>query len=147
MKSKSKQQSTTTYNYMTPPTTPQQQEFDTWAHEAFNTPDPNIPYTFANMREGVNNRLDNPFGADYSPEVRDAIRYNENNKIDQAQGQALREDTFNRQAGKGAALATSAAGHAPNLVATGSQGTSTTTQPILPPLIGAGASLGSAALM
>lgn len=149
-KSKTKTTQTNSYGWQTPPTTPQQGQFDQWAQGSFNTPDPSIPYAFNNMRESVNNRLNNPFGADYSPEVNDAIRYNENQSINQMQGQAVREDAFNRNIARGQALQTSAGMHAPNLVATGSSGT-TISQPSMMGLIGqglsAGASLGSAAMM
>lgn len=150
MKSKSTTSQTNTYGYQTPPTTAQQTAFDQHVQTAYDTPDPTIPYTFGNMRKNVDDRLHDPFGFNYSPEVSDAIKYNEHNRIDQAQGQALREDSFNRKGAKTQALAASAAGHAPQLVQTGGTGTTVTNPGVGGLLMGglqAGASLGSAAMM
>lgn len=135
---------------MTPPTTAAQTAFDQHVSKAYDTPDPTIPYTFGNMRNNMNNRMDNPFGFNYSPEVSESIKYNENNNIDQMQGQAMREDKFNRNAAKTQALAGSAAAHSPQLVQSGSSGTVVQNPGIGGLLMGglnAGASLGSAALM
>lgn len=145
---KQKSTTTNTHEYKTPPTTQAQQTFDTNANTAYDMADPTIPYTFGNLRENVSNKLDNPFGFNYSPEVAEAQRYSQNNMIDQAQGQAGREDTFNRRAAKTSALAISAGGHAPQLVQSG--GTQVSNPGIGGLLMGglsAGASLGSAALM
>jgi len=139
MKSKTTQTQSNTYGYQTPPTTSQQTEFDNHVRSAYDTPDPTIPYTFGNMRKNVDNRLNDPFGFNYSPEVSEAIKYNEHNQIDQAQGNALREDAFNRKNAKTQGLAMSAAGHAPQLTNPGFGG-------ILMGGLSAGAQLGSAAM-
>lgn len=149
MKSKTQQKSTNTFSHVTPPETAAQRAFDEHVRTAYDTPDPTIPYTFANMRENVSNRLDNPFGHNYSPEVAEAMRYSQIGMIDQAQGQANREDAYNRRMAKTQGLAASAQMRAPQLVQTG--GTSTTTHNpgmgnIIMQGISAGASLGSAAL-
>ena len=143
-KSTSKQQQTNTYGHIQTPITAQQQAFDDHIKTAYDQADPNIPYQFNNAREALNNRFDNPFGADISPEVRDAVKYEQGNFIDQAQGQAAREDSFNRKQAKTGALATSAGMVAPQLVQTGgsSIGSGTQTTPLGPALIGAVGQIG-----
>ena len=149
MKSKKKEEQKINYNFYTPPTTPQQAKFDSMVDTAFDTPDPSIGYSFAKQRENVQNRFNNPFGGDYSPEVRDAITYAETSNLDQAQGQALREDTMMRKTGKIAAAGQSAQAHAPLFASSGGTVT-TTSNPGFGSIIGAGisagAQLGSAAL-
>lgn len=149
-KSKQKTTQSTTYGWQTPPNTAAQTAFDQHIGTAFDTPDPTIPFMYNKMREGVNNRFDNPFGWNYSPEVADAYKYNAGNEIDMMQGQSIREDAYNRKMGKTQALQASASMHAPVLVATGSSGT-TISNPgfggLLTSGLSAGASLGSAALM
>jgi hypothetical protein len=146
MKSKSTQTSTNSFAYQTPPTTPQQQAFDTYAQTAFERPDPSIGYTYGNMRENVANRFANPYGANYSPEVADSIRYNQLNTINQAQGQAYREDAHSRRAAKAGVLATSAGLHAPQLTQTGGHQVGTQVGAIGPAIIGAVGSIGAAAM-
>jgi len=96
------------------------------------------------MRENAKNRFGSPFGADYSPEVREAQQYNDINNIDQMQGEANRMDSFNRKQGKTQAYGSLASMTAPVLTGTG--GTTVQSQSMLPQIIGAGAQLGSAAL-
>lgn len=147
---KTTQTQSNSFGYMTPPTSSAQAAYDQHVAKAYDTPDPTIPFTFGNMKQNVGNRLDNPFGFNYSPEVSDAIKYSQNNQIDQMHGQASREDLFNRNAAKTQALAGSAAGHAPQLIQTGGTGTTVQSQGIGSLLMGglnAGASLGSAAMM
>lgn len=146
MKSKTKQTNTNTYGWQTPPQSQSQAAYDQHVKTAYDTPDPTIPFTFGNMKENVNNRLDNPFGYNYSPEVSEAIKYNENNRIDQMHGQALREDRFNRTQAKTAALAGSAAGNAPVLTQTGGTMTGSQTSAWGPAAIGAIGSVGGAYL-
>lgn len=148
-KTKSQSTTTNTYGWQAPPVTEAQTNYDNWANTAFDTPDPSIPYTFGNMRQNLNNRFDNPFGFNYSPEVAEANKYSQNNQIDQAQGQAHREDSFNRKNAKGAALAGSAAGHAPVLTQTGGSSTgsqSTNAMGIIGAGIGAAGQIGAAAM-
>lgn len=142
MKSKTKQ--TNTHAYMTAPSTPQQTAFDQNINTAYEAPDASIPFAFGNMRENLNNRLDNPYGADYSPEVQDALLYEGNQNIDQMQGAAVRDDNMRRKQAKTGLLGQSAGLMRPDLVQTG--GTTTQSQPIGPMLISAAAGLGSSAL-
>lgn len=146
-KKKQKTEQTNTYGYMTPSNTPDINAYRDTVNTAYDTPDPNIPFAFAQARDQANNRFDNPFGADYSPEVRDAAKYANNNSLDQAQGQALREDTFNRKIGKVGAQGALAGLTAPQLVQTGGNSTTTQSGGLAQQLIGAGASIGSAAIM
>lgn len=110
--------------------------------KAYDTADPTIPYTFARRREAVGNRFGSPFGANYSPETRDAMKYNDMNEIDQEQGMANRMDSFNRRQAKTQALAGLANHTQGRYLQT--QGTSVQSQPLLPSIIGAGAAIGSA---
>lgn len=144
MKSKTTQQNTNTYGWMAPQQTAQQSAYDQHVKTAYDTPDPTIPYTFGNMKQNVNNRFDDPFGFNYSPEVKGAIKYSENNRIDQMHGQALREDRFNRTNAKTSALAGSAGMAAPQLVQTGGSMQGTQTQAWGTAAIGAVGSVGSA---
>jgi hypothetical protein len=98
------------------------------------------------MRKNVGNRLDNPFGPNFSPEVSDAIKYSENQNIDQMQGQAGREDAFNRKNAKVSAKMTNAALHAPTLTQTGGSMQGSQTAALGPALIGAAGAIGGGAL-
>lgn len=146
MKSKHDTTTTNTYGWQTPPATAQATAYDDWAKTAFTNPDPTIPFTFGNMRKNLNNRFDNPFGHNYSGEAADAIRYEQNNEIDQAQGQAVRESNYSNSQARGSALAVSAGQHAPQLVQTGGRSQGWQTQAIGPALIGAAGAMGSAAI-
>lgn len=153
MKSKqqTQQRSTNTYGYMNRPTTQADIELDEAINHAFNTPDPTISYSAANQHEALNNRFSDMFGTNYSPEVKDAIKYTEGQNINQATGQAYREDSQNRNLGKLGAKAAVADARAPQLVQTGGtfQGTTTTNPGVGGLIMGglsAGAQLGSAAM-
>jgi hypothetical protein len=145
MKSKTKQETKNTYGWQTPPTTAAQTAFEGQIKE-YDTPDPTIPYTFANLKENLNNRLDDPFGMNFSPEVSGAIKTAGNERLIQGQGQALREDRFNRMGAKTGAMAINAAAQAPQLVQTGGSMVGTQTAPIGPAIIGAVGSIGGAAI-
>lgn len=147
-KSTSQQQVTNTYAWQTPPETKQASAYDTWAQGAYGTPDPSIPYTFAGQRKTLNDSLNNPFGYNFSPEVSQAIKYSQNQDINQQQGQAIRTDRFNRESAKGQALAVGAGLNSPVLTQTGgsSQGSGTQTTPIGPAIINAVGQAGSTAL-
>ncbi len=148
-KTKQQQQTTNTYQYMAPPDTKDTNAYRDSINQAYDTPDPTIAYSFANARSRVKDRYDNPFGADYSPEVADAAKYSGQNELDQGQGAALQADAYNRKNAKVGALGGIAGLTAPQLAQTGGSMTGTTTQSggMLGQLIGAGASIGSAALM
>lgn len=146
-KSKTQTTQTNTYGWMTPTDTADTIALREQINKAYDTPDPTIPYSFARRREGVQNRFGNPYGPNYSPEVMDAIRYNDLNDLDQEQGAAMRLDRFNRRQAKTAALAGLASHTAPRLVQTGGSGTTVSQQPFnWGGLIGAGANIGMAAI-
>lgn len=141
MKSKTKTQSTNTntYQQIAPDMTAERAAFNANIDKAYGSSDPSINYQFANAREGLNNSYANPFGANISPEVQQASLLNANQQLNQAQGQALREDQFNRRNAKTQALGAAAGMAAPQLVQTG--GTSTgmqTTNPGIGGLLMAG---------
>lgn len=146
MKSKSTQQTQNTYGWQTPPQTAAQSLLNTHLMTAFDTPDPTIPYIFSNQRGQLRNRFDNPFGFNYSPEVRDANMYARNEEIGQKEGQAFREDRFNRNNAKTSALLSNASLNAPVLTQTGGSMQGTQTSAIGPALIGLAGSIGGAAL-
>lgn len=146
MKGKTQQQTTNTYGFQSPPSWGGLEDFDKSISEAYDTADPSIPYTFANMRNNVNSRLSNPFGPNYSPEVADAMKYSETQNIDQMQGQAMREDSFNRKNAKVTAKATKAGMTAPILTQTGGSMTGSQTTPWGPAVIGAVGAVGAGAM-
>jgi hypothetical protein len=145
-KKKTKQETKNTYNYMTPPSTPDTSAYREQIAKSYDTPDPSIPYAFSNARNQIKDRFSNPFGADYSSEVQDAAKYAGNSALDQAQGQAMREDQFNRANAKVSAQGGLAGLTAPNLVQTG--GTQVLTKPGFGwgDALGMGASVGTALL-
>lgn len=134
---------------MPPPDTRDTTAYRDSINNAYDTADPSIAYSFNNQRNKIKDRYDNPFGADYSPEVADAAKYAGTNELDQAQGAALQADAFNRKNAKVSALGGVAGLTAPNLVQTGGTMNGTTTQSggMLGSILGAGASIGSAALL
>lgn len=105
MSSKKTTTSTNTYGWQTPTDTADTIALRNQINTAYDTPDATIPYAFARRREAAKNRFGSPFGANYSPEVREAQKYNDINELDQEQGVANRMDSFNRRQGKTAALA------------------------------------------
>jgi tRNA A37 N6-isopentenylltransferase MiaA len=137
MKSKSKSKTTNTYAYQAPPQTQQMQQYGQSINDAYDTPDPSIGYQFASARGRIDDRFDNPFGQDYSPEVQDAMKYSGHQQLDQAQGQAYREDAFRRKEGKLGHQAAYAGMTAPQLVQTGGTFQGSQSQPWGPALIGA----------
>lgn len=149
MGSKTTTSTKNTYEYMTPPETPEMAALKKAVSTTYDTIDPSIAYSFNNARQTAQDRLDNPFGADYSPEVSDALRYAVDQDMNQQQGQAMREDAFNRGQAKIGALGAIAAGTAPQLVTSGTSGTQKTSSAggIFGTLASAGATVGSAALM
>ena len=146
-KKKQKTVQTNTYGWQTPPETADTGAYRSAVNNAYDTPDPSIAYSFNSARQRLKDRFDNPFGANYSPEVADAAKYAGTNELDQQQGAALQADAYNRKNAKVAGLAGVAGMTAPQLVQTG--GTSNTTQSsgLLGQILGAGASIGSAAIM
>jgi hypothetical protein len=149
-KTKTQQTQTNSYQYMAPPDTADTSAYRNSINQAYDTPDPSIAYNFGAQRNKLMDRYqENPFGADYSPEVRDAAKYSGMNDLDQMQGQAYREDSFNRKNAKVGALGGIAGLTAPQLAQTGGTMSGTTTQSggMLGQILGAGAGIGQAALM
>jgi hypothetical protein len=149
MSSKKKTKTTTTnsYGWQQNPGSADIDALRKQVGSSFDTPDPSIAYNFGAQRNKMMDRYQNPFGADYSPEVNDAVKYSGQNELDQMQGQAYREDAFNRKSGKINAMGSLAALTGPQLTQTG--GTSNTVQstPMWGQILGAGAGIGQAALM
>ena len=148
-KTKTQQTQTNTYAYQAPPDTKDTQAYRDSISQAYDTADPTIAYSFNNARNHVKDRYDNPFGANYSAEAADAAKYAGINELDQGQGAALQADAYNRKNAKVAALGGVAGLTAPQLVQTGGTMNGTTTQSggMLGQILGAGAGIGSAALM
>lgn len=132
---RSRTRTTNTYSYMTPPRTQALDAFEAEINSAYDTPDPTIGYTFGKAEQNLEDRFDNPWGFNYSPEVKEASLYAGKEELNQARGAVLREDAFNRKNAKVQARGVVAGYQQPQLVQTG--GTSTQTQPILPSIIGA----------
>jgi len=146
---KKKQKTTTqnTYSYQKPPDTADISALRNQINSAYDTPDSGIGYSFGKARQRVENRFGSPFGADYSPEVREAIKYNDISELDAAQGAAYNQDAMQRRMAKTGALSGLAGLTAPQLVQTGGTQTSVQSGGMLGQIIGAGAGLGQAALM
>lgn len=144
-KSKTTSSNTNSYGSIAPTDTADVIALRKQIDSAYDTPDPTIPYSFARRREAVANRFGSPFGADYSPEVREASKYNDLNELDQEQGMANRMDTFNRRNAKTQAMSGLANQTGSRIVQTGGQGSSTQYTPFnYGNLISAGAQVGSA---
>lgn len=146
MKSKSTSQTANTYGYMAPVRTSQQDAYDKHVQTAYDTPDPSIGYTFGKSEQNLQDKFSNPWGFNYSPEVAEASMYAGRQDLNQARGQALREDAAQRRQAKTAGLAGSAGMAEHKLVQTGGSSSGTQSQPWGPALIGAGASLAGASL-
>lgn len=147
-KKKTEQTQTNTYGWQQNPGSADIDTLRNQINQSYDTADPGIAYAFNNQRNNIKNRFDNPFGADYSPEARDAATYAGQNDLDQAQGAAYQMDAFNRKNQKVAALGGLASQTAPQLTQTGGTGTTIQSSPFnWGGLLNAGASVGSAALL
>lgn len=109
---------------MTPSDTPDIQTLRNQISQLGNI-DPNIQYEATQARENVQNRFNNPFGANYSPEVRDAITYNQTNQIDQRAGVQIRDSRRRGLLAQVGAQGGLAQMTGPKLVQTGGSGTTT----------------------
>jgi hypothetical protein len=142
-KKKTKSESTNTYQYLQPPDTQDIKDLRSMDIQE----DPGIGHQFALLKENVHNSYMNPLGAYTTPDVREKQLRATDMDINQQETQAHRVgqyDVNQQRIGKQTGLA---ALTAPKLAQTG--GTQTTTQSgdILGQIIGAGAQVGSAALM
>lgn len=122
------QTSTNTYGWQQNPGSADIDRLRSQINTAYDTPDSSIPYAFNSQRAQLMDRYDNPFGADYSPEVRDAVRYRGTQDLNQAQGQAYRDDAQYRKQAKVAAFGNLAGMTAPTLTQIGGSMQGTTTQ-------------------
>lgn len=122
------QTSTNTYGWQQNPGSADIDNLRSQINTAYDTPDSSIPYAFNAQRSQLMDRYDNPFGADYSPEVRDAARYSGTQQLNQAQGQAYRDDAQYRKQAKIAAFGNLAGMTSPVLTQTGGSMQGTTVQ-------------------
>lgn len=114
--------------------------------------DPTRPHRFSRLRTALSDSFDNPLGAHTTATVRDAALRAKIEDFGQMEGQEMNEANYAKNQMELARAGSLAEMTAPRLVQTGgsSTGTSTTTQPgggFLNGLMGAGATLGSAAIM
>jgi hypothetical protein len=92
-KKKTNTTSTTGYSYLAPPPNPYEGQLQAELAQGEQA-DPRIQYSAADAKNRLRNRLNNPFGADYSPETSEAIKYAEEGNIDTQAGQARAEDRY-----------------------------------------------------
>lgn len=74
--------------------------------------------------------IGHPFGADYSPETAEAIRYHGENEIDQQAGQEYAMDDYRKKQSRWTKLLARAQSRAPQLVSSGGTTTSVMQQPM-----------------
>lgn len=134
------------YGFMTPPETADTQAARE-AAAAASRPDPSIPWQFARQKQNLTRSMNNPFGANISPETFEAMRYARESDIDQAHGQALREDAFRRGNARFQNLYAIAGLSQPRMVQTGGTTTGTVSQPLWPGLLMGGINAGIGAAM
>lgn len=90
---KTNTQSTSSYSYLAPPPNPYEPQLQAELDKGEQA-DPRIQYSAAQAKNNLRNRLNNPFGSDYSPETAEAIKYSGEGDIDTQAGQARSEDRF-----------------------------------------------------
>lgn len=117
---------TATYDYKTPPTTP---ALDKLASTQFQV-DPGLHAQYSTLRNRLKSGFNNPLGANYNPEVRDAIIRSGDEQLGQDEANAYRGGQFDVNKLNYSRDATVAGMSAPTLVQTGgtSSGTGTTVQ-------------------
>lgn len=116
-----------TYGWQTPTDTPDIQTLRAQISRMGSQIDPMIQYEAQNARQMLENRFNNPYGANHSPETRDAIRYNQNQNINQRAGVAMRDSRRRAQLAQIGAQGGLAQMTGRRLVQTGGSGTSTMT--------------------
>lgn len=133
MKQKKTNQTQTTRNTYQYMTTPGSADIDALRQNIsrLGNIDPSIQYEAGLAKQNIENRFNNPFGANYSPEVQDAIRYNQGQQIDQRAGVMVRDDRRRAQLAQISAQGGLAQLTAPQLVQSGGtmQGTMTQSAP------------------
>lgn len=155
-KQKTEQQQQQSFNANTSNTTSVADTPDIQAYRAWQPQtDPGLSYQYANARNRLNQSFDNPLGGYATPAMRDAMQRSGNRQLNQDESQAFRQGTYDVNAQKGAQLG-SLAGLTRGTTSTGTSsgtgsmtGTGTTTQSGISwgEILGAGAQVGSAALM
>lgn len=117
---------TATYGYQTPPTTPALEKLSAAKFEV----DPGLHAQYSTLRNRLKAGFNNPLGADYSPEVRDAIMRSGEENLGRDEANANRSGQFDVNRLNYSRDATVAGMSAPQLVQTGgtSTGTGTVTQ-------------------
>lgn len=119
--------------------------------------DPSIAHNYSRRQSNLRNSFQNPLGQYTTPAMRDATLRSHEGELEQEYGQAQREGYSDMQRRTGQRLTGLASLTAPNMVSTGGSqtgtysgtgsGTGQTSQsePLLPGIIQAGASVGAAA--
>ena len=130
-----------TYSYQTPPKTQEITDYKNWNP----TEDPGIQYGIGNARNRLQDSIQNPQGAYTTPAIRDAVSRTGNENLTQLEGELHREGHADVNRQEQNKLAGIAGLTAPQLVQSGS--TTTQSGGVLNSIIGAGASVGSAAIM
>jgi hypothetical protein len=142
----SNNQSTTTWGQVTPNETEDTRRLRDQKFEV----DPGLAHQYAQQRQNLHSGFNNPTGAYYSPQVRDAIVRAGDERLGEQEAQAFREGQSDVNRLNFARNSTVAAMTAPKIVQTGltSSGSGTITQSQSPwgAILQGGASLGSASL-
>lgn len=142
---KKKTTQTNTYSHVAPPETADVSALRNMKATA----DPSIPFQYAKMKQSMENSYRNPLGSATNPATMEAMSRATSQGLAQDQAQAQRESQFQADQANYNRQAAIAGMTAPQLVQTG--GTQTQSggfwSGLLQQGIGAGASLGSAALM
>jgi hypothetical protein len=128
-KTKTNQQTTASYGWQTPPTTPDVTALQTEIDQGEQA-DPSIQYRAGMQKKALANSLSNPFGSNVSPETLEAIKYARGSDIDQQTGQAMREDSFRRKQSRFQKLYAKAGLTGPRLTQTGGTMQGSVSQPI-----------------
>lgn len=112
---------TASYDYKTPPTTPALAKLADAKFEV----DPGITAQYSNLRSRLKSGFNNPLGANYSPEVRDAMLRSGEERLGQDEAQAYRGGQYDVNRLNYSRDATVAGMSQPQLVNTGSTSSGT----------------------
>ncbi len=116
-------QATNTYGYQTPPTTP---DLDRLRDQQFEV-DPGLSAQYGRQRRELESSFNQPTGAFYPPQVRDAILRSGRERLGQQEAEAMRGGQFDKNKLDFARNSTVAGMTAPVLTQTGSQTSGTST--------------------
>lgn len=140
-KTKTNQNTTSTYGWQSPPDTAETTALQNDINQG-ESADPSIQYDYANRKKNLNQSLASPFGANYSPETSEAMKYARGSEIDTEHGQALQEDSFRRKQSRFNKLYALAGIKAPRMVQTGGTMQGSVTTPIWQDMLMSGISTG-----